>query len=506
MLRSKIPVIDLFAGPGGLSEGFWRTEKYDIRLSIEKNTWAHETLKLRSFFHEFPRSHAPSDYYQLLAGSITPDELYSHHPAEAQVAESAAWLAELGSPPYEALVDKRISSALEDVPDRRWVLIGGPPCQAYSLVGRARRHSDPDFEKDPRHTLYRHYLKIIADYQPMAFVMENVTGILTSRLQGERIFPRICKDLRNPAQALSMNKGTPYHLFSLRGDVSGDVSVSPWDYVLKAEDYGIPQARHRVIIVGVRADVSVRPGVMLEGQPRSTVWDAIGDLPKVRSRLSKGEDGPLQWVDAIRSMTKTSWFRGINGGRLKEELRTNLASLSPALQISGGDLRKSGGRSQLRERLRDSRVSAPPNHESRGHMRSDLWRYMYASTFAKVHRRSPAIPDFPPDLWPNHANLTGSGNNPIFSDRFHVQLRNRPSSTVMAHICKDGHYYIHPDPTQCRSLTVREAARLQTFPDNYLFLGPRTEQFRQVGNAVPPLLAEQIADAVYAVFDGHDQK
>src|SRR5664280_2467695 len=180
LASSRIPTIDLFAGPGGLSEGFWRTGKYDVCLSIEKNEWAHETLRLRSFFHQFPQMQAPSDYYRLLAGDISISELYSQYPVEARAAESEAWLAELGSPSYEALVEERLSAFLQNVPDRGWMLIGGPPCQAYSLVGRARRRSDPNFEKDPRHTLYKQYLRIIAKHRPTVFVMENVTGILTS--------------------------------------------------------------------------------------------------------------------------------------------------------------------------------------------------------------------------------------------------------------------------------------------------------------------------------------
>ena len=502
----KIPTIDLFAGPGGLSEGFWRTGKYDICLSIEKNAWAHETLKLRSFVHQFPYLSAPPEYYQLLAGKTTASELYDHYPDDAKAADLEAWLAELGSPSYpNELIDDRITAVLDNARNRGWILIGGPPCQAYSLVGRARRRSDPDFEKDPRHTLYKQYLRIIAKHRPTVFVMENVTGILTSRLQGEKIFPRICRDLQHPGRALHMNEDTQYKLFSLREDVSDSASASLWDYVLKAENYGIPQARHRVIIVGVRADVSVKPGKMTEVHPGTTVWDVIGDLPQLRSKLSTEEDGPIQWVTALRAMTERSWFGDIKNRQVKEKLCANLQSLSFTLQTSGGGLRKSGARSQLCEMLRDSHVPVPPNHESRGHMRSDLWRYLYASTFAKVCHRSPTIRDFPKGLWPNHTNLDNSGGNPIFGDRFHVQLRNKPSSTVMAHISKDGHYYIHPDPSQCRSLTVREAARLQTFPDNYLFLGPRTEQFRQVGNAVPPLLAQKIADAVYAVFDKYNE-
>lgn len=354
LASSRIPTIDLFAGPGGLSEGFWRTGKYDVCLSIEKNEWAHETLRLRSFFHQFPHMQAPSDYYRLLAGDISISELYSQYPVEARAAESEAWLAELGSPTYEALVEERISVVLQNVPDRGWMLIGGPPCQAYSLVGRARRRSDPNFEKDPRHTLYKHYLKIIANYQPTVFVMENVTGILTSRLQGETIFPKICKDLQNPGRALGINRDTRYRLFSLRGDVPDDASVSPWDYVLRAENYGIPQARHRVIVVGVRADVAVKPGKMTEVHPGTTVWDVIGDLPKLRSKLSKEEDGSTQWVTALRAMTERSWFGDIKNRQVKEKLCANLQSLSFTLQTSGGGLRKSGARSQLCEMLRDS--------------------------------------------------------------------------------------------------------------------------------------------------------
>jgi DNA (cytosine-5)-methyltransferase 1 len=149
----------------------------------------------------------------------------------------------------------------------------------------------------------------------------------------------------------------------------------------------------------------------------------------------------------------------------------------------------------------DRQLGGVCNHTTRGHMETDLYRYMYAACFADLHGKSPSLQNFPTDLLPDHGNVDRaleSGSN--FSDRFRVQVATRPSTTIVSHISKDGHYYIHPDPMQCRSLTVREAARLQTFPDNYFFCGPRTVQYIQVGNAVPPLLAKQIAEIVLTVL------
>lgn len=123
---------------------------------------------------------------------------------------------------------------------------------------------------------------------------------------------------------------------------------------------------------------------------------------------------------------------------------------------------------------------------------------MFAAAFAQVKGRSPRLEEMPRCLWPNHANLDDidGDSRPAFNDRFYVQAWGKPSSTVTAHIAKSGHHFIHPDPRQHRSLTLREAARLQTFPDDFVFMGTKTAQFRQVGNAVPPLLAQQIAQVV----------
>lgn len=148
----------------------------------------------------------------------------------------------------------------------------------------------------------------------------------------------------------------------------------------------------------------------------------------------------------------------------------------------------------LRQWLRDPKLDGVSQHESRSHMASDLHRYMFAACFAQLQGYSPKLRLFPPKLLPNHKNM--DSEEIPFVDRFRVQLGGEPSTTVVSHICKDGHYYIHPDPSQCRSLTVREVARLQTFPDSYFFEGNRTQQYHQVGNAVPPLLARQIAEVV----------
>ncbi len=149
----------------------------------------------------------------------------------------------------------------------------------------------------------------------------------------------------------------------------------------------------------------------------------------------------------------------------------------------------------------DSRLHGVCNHSSRAHITKDLYRYFFAACYASVAHSSPQIAEFPTDLLPLHKNIPNAIlKHSMFLDRFRVQPWSRPATTVTSHISKDGHYYIHPDPKQARSLTVREAARLQSFPDNYLFTGPRTAQYIQVGNAVPPLLAREIAKSVSTLF------
>ena len=496
-----IPVIDLFAGPGGLGEGFSSLltdagkRVFKIKLSIEKDEHAHRTLELRAFFREFPPKQAPEDFYEYLRGKITREELFKRFPAEARQAANEAWMATLGEMP-DAEVDKRIKAALGS-DNKNWVLIGGPPCQAYSLVGRSRRKADEDFEKDEKHFLYKEYLRILAEHRPPVFVMENVKGLLSAKVKKEGIFEQIRADLEHPRFATGMGTKKDliykfYPLIPTTGEVAGH--FEPEDFVIHSEEFQIPQARHRIIIVGVRSDWKATEEFLKPGKTKVTIEQVIGDLPKLRSGLSKEPDSADNWRDAVHELANAI---GFGKGEVSSEFCEALVSASKRV---GANLKR-GGRF-LEEIVRpechsdwflDPKLKGVCNHETRGHIRADLHRYFFAAVFARENKRSPLLEDFPKVLLPKHGNVAEALKETKFNDRFRVQVTGRPSTTVVSHISKDGHYYIHYDPSQCRSLTVREAARLQTFPDNYFFEGERTEQYKQVGNAVPPLLARQIA-------------
>ena len=468
-----IPVIDLFAGPGGLGEGFDSSPSasvnlsFRIALSIECDPWAHRTLELRSFFRQFPEGKAPQDYYEYLRGKVRREQLFAAYPRQAKAAAAVARKAKLGEEDPD-VVDGWIHQALGPAGKTgKWVLVGGPPCQAYSLVGRARRsrESRKKFESDERHSLYKEYLRILKVHQPAVFVMENVKGILSASLGGERIFGKICNDL----------SAAGYNLHSLSGD-SVKESTGSWNpasFVVCAERHGIPQARHRVFIVGVRRGMGGDINPLSCALAPMTVQDAIGDLPRLKSLLSKK-----------RGSTRGSWEKARGIG------------LTLAKHVSGGATKQC----MNRFRSRSLKAEEPLNHEARGHICEDISRYAFVAEFAIRNGRSPTLADFPKQLLPKHRNVSRRNGDVPFADRFRAQMANKPSSTITSHISKDGHYYIHPDPLQARSLTVREAARLQTFPDDYFFEGPRTEQYRQVGNAVPPLLAALIAGLISEIL------
>lgn len=506
--RRPIPVIDLFAGPGGLGEGFSsilnseRSPVFSLKVSAEKDSTAHKTLSLRSLYRKFPRGDAPDCYYAHIRGEISRDALFAHtNVTEAgREALEEALNFELGKDDPEDL-DRRIQVALGGADD--WVLIGGPPCQAYSIAGRSRRarESQEKFESDEKHFLYREYLRIIRKHKPAVFVMENVKGMLSSQHGGSPIFDRIVADLSTPGDGLE------YQIRSLvKPGVAGE--MDPHDFVIEAERFGIPQGRHRVILFGIRSDVarsvpelSSSPEEFVLGKEnmRITVGEVLSGLPSLRSRLSKEPDGHDQWLSALaETIEELRWYRTEALKPVLEEINRAIEKAKLHDSIGGPFMRHNTTSNDMRPRLNDwyvdERLGGVIQHETRSHMRSDLHRYLFAAAYGKVKGLSPKIADFPTPLLPEHDNVFS--DKVPFADRFRVQLEGSWSSTVVAHIAKDGHYFIHPDPSQCRSLTVREAARLQTFQDNYFFAGNRTQQYTQIGNAVPPLLARKIAGVV----------
>ena len=522
-MNEKIPVIDLFAGPGGLGEGFasFQNSKkfspFKIKLSIEKDYYAHQTLKLRSFFRQFRKNKIPYEYYEHLRGRFCIDELFRKYPHQAEKAELETWRATLGETP-EKEIDKRVSRAIAGAD--AWLLVGGPPCQAYSTVGRSRirggdrRDHTNNYETDHRHHLYLEYLRILAVHQPPVFVMENVKGILSSEIKGEKIFSRMLLDLRSPVEAVKemsrsksrVKENVGYKIYSFVRRSRNLSSLTGAEYVIRSEDYGIPQARHRVILLGIRSDLEVFP-VELSPCGRRSVADAILELPKIRSQLSKEPDSAEAWYSVLKSVTNDPWFKS-ERGKLKQAISEFVRQLNSEIPVGKEFIREKYLKKKIgleKKWFFDSNLHGYCNHASRAHIREDLKRYFFASCFANIFGRSPRINDFPEDLYPKHRNIRIRANDGIvFDDRFRVQLPDAPSTTVVSHISQDGHYFIHPDPLQCRSLTVREVARLQTFPDNYFFEGPRTEQYKQVGNAVPPLLVRQIAGCVYRLFESID--
>jgi DNA (cytosine-5)-methyltransferase 1 len=516
-MHREFAIVDLFAGPGGLAEGFSSIRNKDgsrpfqIALSVEKEMSAFETLRLRSFFRQFNGT-PPTDYYRFLNGDIPEPDWKSLFPVEWKHACLETVKLELGSRVAAQEIDTRLAQITKSHRGNV-ILIGGPPCQAYSVVGRARNKGTEGYEasKDHRHFLYKEYIRILQTLMPAAFVMENVKGLLSSSVNGERVFDQVLDDLSK------VGNGS-YRLVPLAprsGQSFFGQMVHPLasDFVVQAEDHGIPQSRHRVIIVGIRADIAaelddsqISAALLPQSKFPVMVRDVLKGMPKLRSGLSKGNDSEETWQSEtsriMRRVAKAAIGLSDDDKKAFKDLGESVAlGLSAATRVH----RRIGGPyadvpiscpNDLKQWLVDRKLKRFPNNETREHMLADLGRYFYAALYGRIIGVSPKAKNFPHELAPDHRNWkTGK-----FADRFRVQLWKSPATTITSHISKDGHYFIHPDPAQCRSLTVREAARLQTFPDNYFFKGNRTQQFVQVGNAVPPFLARKIAASVYGLL------
>jgi DNA (cytosine-5)-methyltransferase 1 len=402
IMENNLNFIDLFAGASGMSEGFIKAG-FNPVSHIEMNPEACLTIKTRAAYHYLKSKNNLDLYYKYIKSEITQEAFYKEIPSEI-----------LNSVLNVEINDNTISGLFEKIRQsgkKIDLIIGGPPCQAYSLL---RRHQDK-IEEDPRNKLYIQYGRFLKEFKPKAFVFENVPGLLTA------------------------NKGE--HFKNLKAYFRR-IGYEVYHETLIASDFGVLQARKRIIIVGWKKENDFGFPEFEKIIHQFKVNDAFQDLPK----LKPGEG----FKTAKYSEVKNEYLE-------KFELRNG--------------------------------VDFVTQHISRPHNSRDLAIYKTAIQKWNKEQVRLCYPDLPEEL-KTHKNETS------FTDRYKVIDGLGVSHTVVAHIAKDGHYYIHPDEKQCRSISVREAARLQSFPDDFYFEGSRSAAFKQIGNAVPPLMSNAIAKKI----------
>ena len=417
MQTGRLYYIDLFAGAGGLSEGFAQ-EGYVSVAHVEMDSNACDTLRTRECYHYLRKHGRKEEYYQYLRGRISKEQLYASVPRQTIQSVICETMTQEGMPELFKKID--LIMHIKKTPHIN-IILGGPPCQAYSVVGRARK----DMADDPRNFLYKLYLQAIKKYQPDMIVFENVPGILSAG--GKSHF----RDLTENLEKLG---------YEIKYDLCN------------ASDFGVLQKRKRIILVGWRKGSGHHyPDMIKIDTSDYTVNDLLSDLPAI-------QPGEI----CNRYLTET---------------------INPYLSMTA---------------IRDKRAVLT-QHEARTNREVDREIYRKAIEVwnnGKGHRL--IYSELPKELQ-FHKNTKD------FQDRFKVVASTEHvSQTMVAHISKDGHYYIHPDPEQARSLSVREAARIQSFPDDFYFEGGRTAAFRQIGNAVPPLLAKAIAKAIRKQYEECD--
>lgn len=328
--------------------------------------------------------------------------------------------------------------------------------------------------------------------------MENVTGMLSSTIEGQLIVDKIIKDLKRPNGKNTLQ----YRLYLFCENtrelekINEEKGYKVSDFIIHSGDYGIPRARHRVIILGARSDINIIPRNLPKHKSRLTLRDIISVLPRIRRKVSGKYIVEKQWGDCIIEIKPLLENENFSV-ELKKSISNFLNELGENLSAGEKWLPYAVGRprSVVREWYRKNDIVIVCNHEARSHMPSDLLRYFFASCYTHMNllkgkNKFPLIHEFPSALLPDHNNINPCDpRKAIFNDCFRVQMWKLPATTITSHMSKDGHHFIHPDPSQCRNLTVRKAARIQTFPDNSIFSGSRTAQYRRVGNAVPALLA-----------------
>ena len=443
MTEHSFNCIDIFAGAGGLSEGF-KQEKFEIIAQVEMNKWACATLRTRLLYHELKTQNRLYHYYKYLQEKTSMAQLLKQFAMVDKKFSKTLIQATFGKDNFDDIVARIKSNMSYHNVKKIHIILSGPPCQPYSLIGRAR---DPNrMENDERHYLYEYYLKILEIFKPDFFIYENVPGLFSAKAKGKKIFNKIITDFNslNPSYEIM----PPFD----------KLIENPGSFILNSADFGVPQIRKRLVLIGSRQNLKM---------VHKNITDVFSKIQNYSTENSK--KGYLSVKDAIEDLPPLRPEEGNDGW-------WNFYSFS---EVSN----------RYQKKMRRNSLGVL-NHKARYHMNSDLERYkFFISNYINGRGRATLIDliKAKPEMSPNHRHLDK------FLDRFRVQWWTKPASTITAHIRKDGHYYIHPDINQCRSFTAREAARCQSFPDNYKFEGPRTQQFLQIGNAVPPLMAKCIA-------------
>lgn len=405
--------IDLFAGAGGLSEGFTRMGFTPI-AHVEMNKDACDTLRTRAVFHWLRENGKENIYYNYLKSENRDKDFFWKENGVPQHVVDSVINKEISKETLSEIFEL-IDSILGD--KNVDVVIGGPPCQAYSVAGRARKNMDGD----PRNFLYQYYIKFLKKYRPKMFVFENVPGILSAK-NGEYL-DKIFKAVRNAGYELSLPTNS--------------------QKFLNSKNFGVLQDRKRVIIVGWRKELALSyPDFEITEPKFKILKDLFADLPELKN--GEGTMNAVKYKKPTTEYLKQSKIRG--------------------------------------------EIDFVTQHIARPNNENDLEIYRMAVEEMNQGKRLNYA------KLPEH--LIRHKNTSSFTNRFQVVNGDGISHTVVAHIAMDGHYYIHPDIKQNRSITIREAARIQSFPDDYFFEGSRTAVFKQIGNAVPPLMAEKIAKKI----------
>jgi DNA (cytosine-5)-methyltransferase 1 len=396
----KLNIIDIFAGCGGLAEGFLKTGNYKTLATVD---WDKSTVdNIRNRFRtrwDYENAEEINLYFDIQRV----DELFEGYNC-----------VEYGTSPG---LDALVGEANVDI------IIGGPPCQAYSLAGRIRDGNG--MHDDYRNYLFESYVKVVDHYKPKLFVFENVQGILSAKPGGTKITERIRADF----------KAIGYSIYENLKEA-----------MVNTADFGVPQVRKRLIILGLKDKEFDKPQDKLTNfyknilpqfkEPVKTVRDAIKDLPKIYP---------------------TEEFRYL-------------------------------GKKYSHKIINDTSVA---NHIPRYHSQRDQIIFSELAVDFKNGRKKYPDANSLIRLYEERTGRTTSVH------KYHVLEWDKPSNTIPAHLYKDGLRHIHPDNKQARSITVREAARIQTFDDNYTFIGSMGNQYKMIGNAVPPRLAEHIGNAIF---------